>query len=122
MTPVVSEQVSYFFAQFYAPTLRNRVSYKKKRVYNCGKDIKTLSNYLLLRPNFLPGRMILLKLVRHVNPNIFGLNDITEILLYHKENFDKINNTSILDAIIKYLVEAENLMGCFFILFVYRGF
>ena len=66
--------------------------------------------------------MILLKLVRHVNPNIFGLNDITEILLYHKENFDKISNTSILDAIIKYLVEAENLMGCFFILFVYRGF
>ena len=122
MTPGVSEHVSYFFEQFYAPTLRKRVSYKKKRVCNCGKDIKTLSSYLFLCPNFLPGRMTLLKLVRHVNPNVFYLIDITEILLYHKENFDKINNTSILDAIIKYLVEAENLMGCFFILFVYRGF
>ena len=42
---------------------------------NCGKDIETSSYHLSHCPTCLHGRMILLKSVRHNNPDILGLND-----------------------------------------------
>ena len=44
-------------------------------------------------------------------PNIFDFNNdqLTEILLYGKEDLDNINNTSILDATINYLIETKRL-------------
>ena len=46
-------------------------------------------------------------------PNIFYFNNdsLTEILLYGKEDLDNINNTSILDAIINYLVRLMETKG-----------
>ena len=51
--------------------------------------------------------MTLSKAVRCIAPNILDLNNtlVTEILLYDKENLDDINNSSILVATIKYLLE-----------------
>ena len=76
-------------------------------IYNCGKDIETSSHYLLYYPDNLQERMTLSKAVRCIAPNILDLNYtlVTEILLYDKENLDDINNSSILVATIKYLLE-----------------
>ena len=48
--------------------------------------------------------MTLLNTVRCIIPNIFYFNNdqLTEILLYGKEDLDYINNTSILDTTINY--------------------
>ena len=61
--------------------------------------------------------MTLLNTGRCIAPNILDLSNVqlTEILLYNKENLDIINNTSIdiinntsiLDATIKYLIETK---------------
>ena len=58
--------------------------------------------------------MILLNTVSCIVLNISDLNNfqLTDILLYGKEDLDSINNTSILDVTINYLI--ENLMHSFF--------
>ena len=47
--------------------------------------------------------------VSYVVPNVFNFDNdqLTEILLYDKEDLDNINNTSILDATINYLIETK---------------
>ena len=42
-------------------------------------------------------------------PNVSDFNNdqLTEILLYSKEDFDNISNTSVLDATTKYLIETK---------------
>ena len=68
--------------------------------------------------------MTLLNTDRCIAPNILDLNNaqLTEILLYGKENIDIINNTSILDATIKYLIETKDLMHSFFMLSGFHHF
>ena len=53
--------------------------------------------------------MILLNTGRCIAPNILDLKNVqlTEIFLYNKEHLDIINNASILDATIKYLIETK---------------
>ena len=53
--------------------------------------------------------MILLNTVSCIVLNISDLNNfqLTDILLYGKEDLDSINNTSILDATINYLIETK---------------
>ena len=53
--------------------------------------------------------MTFLNTIRCIGPNTLDLNNgqLTEILFHGKENFDNMNNTSILDAIIKYLIETK---------------
>ena len=77
--------------------------------YNCGKNIETTSHHLLHCPNFLHERKTLLNTVSCIIPNIFDFNNdqLTEILLYGKEDLDNINNTSILYAIINCLIETK---------------
>ena len=58
-------------------------------------------------PNFFTRKYNLIESIRHINPNISGLHDITEIFLYHQEYCDKTNNTNILDATIIYFIEAK---------------
>ena len=76
---------------------------------NCDEDIETTSHYLLHCPDYLHERKTLLKTVSCIVPNIFDINNdqLTEILLYGKEDLDNINNTSILDATINYLTETK---------------
>ena len=78
-------------------------------ICNCGEDIETTSHYLLHCQDYLHERKTLLNTVSCIVPNIFDLNNrkLTEILLYGKEDFDNINNTSILDATINYLIETK---------------
>ena len=78
-------------------------------ICNCGEDIKTTSHYLLHCPDYLHERKILLNTVSCIIPNIFDFSNdqLTEILLYGKEDLDDINNTSILDATINYLIETK---------------
>ena len=78
-------------------------------ICNCGKDIETTSHHLLHCPNYLYERKTLLKTVSCIVPNIFHFNkdQLTEILLYGKEDLDNINNTRILDATINYLTETK---------------
>ena len=54
-------------------------------------------------------RMILLNTVSCFVPNISDLNNAqqTETLLYGKEDLDNINNTSILEDTINYLIETK---------------
>ena len=42
-------------------------------------------------------------------PNVsdFNKDQLNEILLYGKEDFDNINNTSVVDATTKYLIETK---------------
>ena len=76
-------------------------------ICNCGKDIETTS--LLHCPNYLHERKTLLKTLSCIVPNIFHFNkdQLTEILLYGKEDLENINNTSILDATMNYLTETK---------------
>ena len=78
-------------------------------ICNCGEDIETTSHYLLHCPDCLHERKTLLNTVSSIIPNIFDLNNdqLTEIILYGKEDLDNINNTSILDATINYLIETK---------------
>ena len=78
-------------------------------ICNCGEDIETTSHYLLHCPDYLHERKTLLSTVICIVPNIFDFNNdqLTEILLYGKEDLDNINNTSILDATINYLIETK---------------
>ena len=76
---------------------------------NCGKDIETTSQYLLHCPDCLQERKTLLNTISCIVPNIFDFNNdqLTEILLYGKEDLNNINNTSILHATINYLIETK---------------
>ena len=78
-------------------------------ICNCGEDIETTSHYLLPCPDYLEGRKTLLNTISCIVPNIFDFNNdqLTEILLYGKEDLDNINNTSILNATINYLIETK---------------
>ena len=78
-------------------------------ICNCGEDIETTSHYLLHCPDYLHERKTLLNTVSCIVPNIFDFNNdqLTEILLYGKEDLDNINNTSILDATINCLIETK---------------
>ena len=78
-------------------------------ICNCGEDIETTSHYLLHCQDYLHERKTLLNTVSCIVPNIFDFNNdqLTEILLYGKEDLDNINNTSILDATINYLIETK---------------
>ena len=78
---------------------------------NCGEDIQTTSHYLLHCPDNLQERITVLNAVSRIVPNIFGFNNdqLTEMLLHGKEDFENINNSSILDATINYLIEAKRL-------------
>ena len=78
-------------------------------ISNCGEDIETTSHYLLHYPDYLGERKTLLNTISCIVPNIFDFNNdqLTEILLYGKEDLDTINNTRILDAIINYLIETK---------------
>ena len=78
-------------------------------ICNCGEDNETTSHYLLHCPDYLRERKTLLNKVSSIVPNIFDFNNdqLTEILLYGKEDLDNINNTSILDATINYLIETK---------------
>ena len=53
--------------------------------------------------------MTLLNTASCIVPNVLDLNNaqLTEILLYGKENLDNINNRSILDATINYWIETK---------------
>ena len=78
-------------------------------ICNCGEDIETTSHYLLHCPGYLHERKTLLNTISCIVPNIFNFNNdqLTKILLYGKEDLDNINNTSILDATINYLIETK---------------
>ena len=78
-------------------------------ICNCGEDIEITSHYLLHCPDYLYERKTLLKTVSCIVPNIFNFNNdqLTEIHLHGKEDLDNINNTSILNATINYLIETK---------------
>ena len=78
-------------------------------ICNCSEDIETTSHYLLHCPDYFHERKTILNTVSCIVPNIFNLNNdqLTEILLYGKEELDYINNTSILDATINYLIKTK---------------
>ena len=85
-------------------------------ICNCGEDIETTSHYLLHCPDYLHERKTLLNTVSCIVPNIFDFNNdqLTEILLYGKEDLDNINNTRIWDATINYLIETKRFNACYF--------
>ena len=78
-------------------------------ICTCGEDIETTSHYLLHCPDYLEEKKTLLNTISCIVPNIFDFNNdqLTEILLYGKDDLDNINNTSILDATINYLIETK---------------
>ena len=78
-------------------------------ICTCGEDIETTSHYLLHCPDHLEERKTLVNTISCIVPNIFYFNNdqLTEILLYGKGDLDNINNTSILDATINYLIETK---------------
>ena len=59
---------------------------------------------------------LILNTVKHIDPNVLDLNNVqlTEILLFSKENHDNMNNASILDATIIYLIGTKTLMHSIF--------
>ena len=78
-------------------------------ICNCGEDIETTSHYLLHCPDYLYERKTLLKTVSCIVPNIFNFNNdqLTEIHLHGKEDLNNINNTSIFNGTINYLIETK---------------
>ena len=69
-------------------------------------DIETISHYLLHYRNHLQERKTVLETISCIVPKTFDFNNnqLTEILLYGKED---LNNTSMLDATISYLIETK---------------
>ena len=80
-------------------------------ICNCGQNIETASHYVLHCPDYLHERKTFLNTVSFIVSNIFDFNNdqVTEILLHGKDDLDDINNTSILDAKINYLIETKRL-------------
>ena len=78
-------------------------------ICNCSEDTETTSHYLLHCPGYLHERKTLLNTVSCIAPNIFDFNNdqLTETLWFGKEVLDNIDNTSILDATINYLIETK---------------
>ena len=78
-------------------------------ICNCGEDIETTFHYLLHCPDYWHERKTLLNTVSCIIPNTFDFNNdqLTEIILCGKKDLDNINNTSILDATINYLIETK---------------
>ena len=78
-------------------------------ICNCGEDTETTSHYLHHCPGYLHERKTLLNTASCTIPNICDFNNdqLTEIFWYGMEDLDNINNTSILDATIKYLIETK---------------
>ena len=78
-------------------------------ICNCSEDIERTSYYLFHCPGYLHERKTLLNTASCIVPDIFNFNNdqLTEILLYGKENIDNINNTRILDATINYFIETK---------------
>ena len=78
-------------------------------ICNCSEDIEHTSYYLFHCPDYLHERKTLLNTASCIVPDIFNFNNdqLTEILLYGKENLDNINNTRILDATINYFIETK---------------
>ena len=78
-------------------------------ICTCGEDIETTSHYLLHCTDYLEERKTLLNTISCIVHNIFDFNNdqLTEILLYGKDNLDNNNNTNILDATINYLIETK---------------
>ena len=77
-------------------------------ICNCGEDIETTFHCLLHCPDYLHERKTLLNKVSCIVLNIFDFNNdqVIEIILYGKEHLD-VNDTSILDATIYYLIETK---------------
>ena len=71
--------------------------------------ILKLHYYLLHCTDYLLERMTCLNTVSCIVPNIFDFDNeqLTEILLYSKDDLDNINNTTILDDTINYLIETK---------------
>ena len=78
-------------------------------IRNCDEDIDTSFHYLLHCPDYLQKSTTLLNTVSCIVPKISDFNNdqITEILLYSKEDLDSIKNRSVLDATINYLIETK---------------
>ena len=76
---------------------------------NCGEDTETTFHYLLHCPDYLHERKTLLNKVSCIVLNIFDFNkdQLTEIILYGKEYLDNVNNTSIFNVTIYYLIETK---------------
>ena len=78
-------------------------------ICNCGEDVETSSHYLFHCLDYFQETMTLLNTFSRIVPNISNFNNdqLTEILLYVKEDLDNINNTSIVDATSNYLIETK---------------
>ena len=63
-------------------------------IWNCGQDMETTSHYLLHCPDYLHETKTLLNTVIFIVPKILDFNNdqLTEIVLHGKEDFDNINN------------------------------
>ena len=85
-------------------------------ICNCGEDIETSSYYLLHCPDYLQERKTLLNTGSCIVPRIFDFDQLTEILWYGKEDPENINNTSILDATINYLIETKRFNAQLFLM------
>ena len=68
-----------------------------------------LSHYLLHYPDYLQEGMTFLNADTCIVSNISDFNDdlLTEIFLYGKEDFKNVNDTSILNVTINYLIETK---------------
>ena len=78
-------------------------------ICSCGEDMENSSHYLLHCPDYSQERITVLNIVSCFVSNISDqYNDqLSEIVLYSKEDLDNIYDTSILDATINYLVETK---------------
>ena len=85
-------------------------------ICNCGKDIETSSHYPLHCADYLQERISLLNTVSCIVPNSFYFNNDQpiETLLYGKDDLDDINNISILDVAINYLIDTKRFDGQLF--------
>ena len=85
-------------------------------ICNCSQDIEPISYYLLHCTDYLHERKTLLNTASCIVPNILNFNNdqLTEILLYGKEDLDNINNTRIWEATINYLIETKRFNACYF--------
>ena len=86
------------------------------QLYTCTLEIESTTRFFLHCHFYSIIRKTLLDELNGINSNIsnFSETDLTDILLYQKSSFDKIQNKNILTACIKYIVDSERFSGSIF--------
>ena len=78
-------------------------------ICSCGQSIEASTHFFLLFSNYSNERLTFLDVIRNIDKNILGKNDlkVTGTLLYGDSSSDDTNNTLIMNATMEFLIASK---------------